>query len=136
MEPFWKKLSSERYREELRVHLGGPVPSPVMAIHRCKSLGDIETQPGVYLTVQTSHLDRLVRQRERPCRLFVGHAGWGPGQLENELRRGDWLTTVATENYIFGEHDELWAHVVRQIGWSILHPALRGKSVPNDASWN
>ena len=29
--------------------------------------------------------------RVRRARAFVGHAGWGPGQLDGELERGDWI---------------------------------------------
>src|SRR5690242_5352079 len=27
----------------------------------------------------------------RAGRAFLGHAGWGPGQLDGELERGDWI---------------------------------------------
>ena len=34
--------------------------------------------------------------RRRPTgRAFVGHAGWGPGQLDGELERGDWILEPA-----------------------------------------
>lgn len=38
-----------------------------------------------------------------PEQLFVtlGYAGWGAGQLENELAQNAWLTVAAQENIIF-----------------------------------
>lgn len=37
----------------------------------------------------------------RVAMLALGYAGWGPGQLETELGRNDWLTADAHERIIF-----------------------------------
>ena len=36
-------------------------------------------------------------------RFFAGYAGWAPGQLEDELRRGDWVVIKALPNLVFSE---------------------------------
>ena len=36
-------------------------------------------------------LERLAAATERR-RVFAGHAGWGPGQLDAEIENGDWIT--------------------------------------------
>ncbi|HET7874251.1 MAG TPA: YqgE/AlgH family protein, partial [Methylomirabilota bacterium] len=39
----------------------------------------------------------------------LGYAGWGPGQLEAELDRGDWITVPADEDLVFGQnYDTKW----------------------------
>ncbi|MGD8644353.1 MAG: YqgE/AlgH family protein [Chromatiales bacterium] len=46
-------------------------------------------------------------------RVFIGHAGWAPGQLEHELARGDWLLVPATDDTIWtpGTGD-LWQRLI------------------------
>lgn len=36
-------------------------------------------------------------------RVYAGHAGWAPDQLEHEIMRGDWITIKADVNKIFAE---------------------------------
>ena len=36
-------------------------------------------------------------------RAFAGHAGWGPGQLEAEIARGDWIVMPAKADQVFSE---------------------------------
>ncbi len=42
-------------------------------------------------------------------RLFIGYAGWAPGQLDYELGRGSWRVVPATDELVFAaEPRELW----------------------------
>ena len=47
----------------------------------------------------------------------LGYAGWGPGQLENELAEGAWLLAPAEGRVVFDVPcDEMWTYVVRSLG--------------------
>ena len=97
-----------------RVYFGGPVEfesvwflfraskPPAHAIRACD---------GVYLSASRELLLRLL-DRERPMdglRIFVGHSGWGPGQLEAEIARGDWTLARAESSAIFsGKSEHPW----------------------------
>jgi putative transcriptional regulator len=53
----------------------------------------------------------------RSGRAFVGHAGWGPSQLDDEIERGDWILEPALLADAFtGRADELWASVLTRKG--------------------
>jgi putative transcriptional regulator len=53
------------------------------------------------------------------ARAFAGHAGWGPGQLDDELDRGDWILEPATVDDAFTEDPgELWSAVLSRKGGS------------------
>ena len=53
------------------------------------------------------------------ARAFAGHAGWGPGQLDDELERGDWILEAATVDDAFTPApEELWAAVLARKGGS------------------
>jgi len=55
----------------------------------------------------------------RQGRAFVGHAGWGPGQLDDELERGDWITEPARREDAFSDDAmELWQSVLTRMGGS------------------
>jgi putative transcriptional regulator len=50
-------------------------------------------------------------------RIFAGYAGWGSGQLEDELAREDWILEPARNDDAFTEApEELWADVLRRKG--------------------
>lgn len=53
----------------------------------------------------------------RRARVFAGHAGWGPGQLEEELAEEAWIVEAPRREEIFCEDPEaLWAAVLRRKG--------------------
>jgi putative transcriptional regulator len=50
-------------------------------------------------------------------RAFVGHAGWGAGQLDDELERGDWILEPARlEDAFCAEPEALWPSVLARKG--------------------
>ncbi|MEO5678052.1 MAG: YqgE/AlgH family protein [Acidimicrobiales bacterium] len=53
-----------------------------------------------------------------PVRVFAGHAGWGPLQLEDEVDEGAWVVCDASSaDVLDAEPDRLWGRVVeRQAG--------------------
>jgi putative transcriptional regulator len=54
-------------------------------------------------------LARLAGQSEVPFRVYAGYSGWSPGQLENEIARGDWLVRPGDANFVFFDGDRrLW----------------------------
>jgi putative transcriptional regulator len=60
--------------------------------------------------------DEIVPQTTRR-RIFAGYAGWGSGQLEDELAREDWILEEALNDDAFTEAPgELWADVLRRKG--------------------
>jgi putative transcriptional regulator len=66
-------------------------------------------------------------------RAFVGHAGWGPGQLDAELERGDWILEPARREDTFAADPEgLWPNVLARKGGSY---ALLAR-MPEDPSVN
>ena len=45
-------------------------------------------------------------------RVYAGHAGWAPGQLEHEIMRGDWVTIKADVKMIFAEEPaRIWPSI-------------------------
>ncbi|MCW5558292.1 MAG: YqgE/AlgH family protein [Verrucomicrobiae bacterium] len=72
--------------------------------------------------------------RELPLRVFAGYAGWGPGQLDDEMAREAWLSEPATMDLVFGTPPSLlWGQILRSRGdWQ---SRLLAES-PDDLSWN
>jgi putative transcriptional regulator len=51
------------------------------------------------------------------ARVFLGHAGWGPGQLEAELAEGAWITEPAGPDDVFATAPrELWRSLLERKG--------------------
>jgi putative transcriptional regulator len=66
-------------------------------------------------------------------RIFVGYAGWGPGQLEQELSAGGWLVLeLEPEDPFTPDPSQLWARVLRRQGGRTAMFAL----APEDPSTN
>ena len=66
-------------------------------------------------------------------RVFAGYAGWGPGQLDAELGRDDWILEPAQASDVFSdEPDELWGSVLERKGGQY---ALLAR-MPDDPSQN
>ena len=115
--------------------IGGPVqPSGVIVLGQFEDPGDAALlafdDVGV-LATGSSMLDAAAGLRI--SRAFVGHAGWGPGQLDMELERGDWiLEPAAYEDAFCPDPPALWSEVLARKGGSYALVAR----MPPDPSLN
>jgi putative transcriptional regulator len=65
----------------------------------------------------TGEVSPDVRAALRRARVFVGHAGWGPGQLESELEAGAWIVEPASGEDVFTtQPSSLWRRVLQRKG--------------------
>ena len=132
----WSQVSDTPCSSDALLHLGGPVEGPLMALHHSQDLADAQIVSGVYFTPEPAKIQQLVGSDEIPARLFVGYAGWGAGQLENELREGSWFTCRATSEFVFDQFDDLWETVFKQLGKNSPLSALNIRHVPPDPRMN
>lgn len=75
---------------------------------------------GVCLTTSRDVLEKLCSD-DRPERavLALGYAGWGAGQLEQELMANAWITAPASINLVFDHAFETkWSRALASIGVS------------------
>jgi putative transcriptional regulator len=105
-------LASLAPEDEL-VHIGGPVsPDTVVA------LGEFEDpeEAAQIVVGGLGVIDPDAPGAElRRLRVYAGHAGWGPGQLEAELERDAWIVEDASPEDPFREGD-IWAELLRRRG--------------------
>ncbi|MEO2021935.1 MAG: YqgE/AlgH family protein [Pirellulaceae bacterium] len=132
----WPVISEETCDSDARINNGGPVDGPLMAVHMSTFLSEEEIVPGVHLATQKDNIHRLITHSNKPFRVFSGYAGWGPGQLDQELEAGGWLTTPAESTDVFSEPDKMWKRVSQNIGRAILLADIPEKLIPEDPSVN
>jgi putative transcriptional regulator len=107
-----------------------------MVLHQRPLLSNATALPEVYLTQSTELIEQLVDCTEGPMRFFLGYAGWGPGQLENELEVGAWLTLPATADHVFSERELDWDLLLRRAGSANFYSSLGFPHVPSDPNVN
>ncbi|MGI9458049.1 MAG: YqgE/AlgH family protein [Aeoliella sp.] len=135
----WESLGEPECDNDDHLYLGGPVPGPLVALHAAEELGEKRVLPGLYMSVQRDCIEQLVRTPEINVRLYSGHAGWGDGQLEGELKAGGWHTVAAAADDVLRDDDateSLWADVLQRISLDILMPGVSPDDLPPDPSWN
>jgi putative transcriptional regulator len=118
-----------------RVHTGGPVqPTAVMIVAEFDDTEHAATLvlDRVGFVTADADFDTLGADVSR-VRVFAGMAGWGPGQLEAELERDDWIVEPATPDDVFDmDADGLWSAVLERKGGQYALVAR----MPTDPSLN
>ncbi len=112
------RIQQLRQRTE-RLYLGGPVSTsaifvllrtlqPNNTMHRIA--GDIYFSTGENAFSRPQKSAALIARRT-----YAGYVGWTPGQLQNEISRGDWLMVHTHPAIIFEENTEsLWHRLTKR----------------------
>ena len=107
---------------EIRVHFGGPVEHARGFVLHSGDYGGSGTTLKVDdrfgMTATLDILEEIAAGRGPEASfLALGYAGWGPGQLEDEIGRNGWLTCEAAPEIVFAErNDDKWSRALRTLG--------------------
>lgn len=108
---------------DIRVHFGGPVERGrgfVLHTPDYSANGGGTMQVGAaYGMTATQDILTALASGVGPgsALLALGYSGWGPGQLESEIARNDWLTCDAVPDLVFSDDDGgKWAGALRRLG--------------------
>lgn len=112
---------------ELLAYFGGPVEPQLGTVLFAADDADLPAPgeaattsrvlPGMALTQHIGDLAGLASTPPPDLRLVLGYAGWGDGQLEQELLRNDWMIAPASVRLLFdGDPATLWARAFASIG--------------------
>lgn len=105
----------------LPLYFGGPVQPergwillpepPEDAAHRA-------ILEGLYLSASPDVLRAVLEAAPEPrARVLAGYAGWGPGQLDDELAQSAWLMGDVDIDIVFDtEADRMWETAIRRLG--------------------
>lgn len=113
---------------------GGPVERTVpVLLAEVADAGLIDVPVFGSIGFLTAEVPIDVRPSVLRARVFAGHAGWGPGQLEAELEGDSWIVEEATEEDVFTRSpDELWRRILERKG----PPYAAMARIPFDPSMN
>ena len=103
------------------VFVGGPVqPAALSYLHSDSFLLEANILPNLTLGHSLESLVEIAGSLSptRQVRVFAGYAGWSPGQLDDEMKRGAWLVHPASIDSVFCPQPEaLWSAILRTQGW-------------------
>lgn len=107
--------------ERIDVHFGGPVESGRgFVLHSPEYMKEttLVVDNHVALTATVDILRDMV-EGLGPERTLValGYAGWGPGQLDSEIKANGWLHVPADDDLVFGQGMETkWEQAMTKLG--------------------
>ncbi|UCF57927.1 MAG: YqgE/AlgH family protein [Deltaproteobacteria bacterium] len=112
------------------LYIGGPV-----ARNRLLLLIRSDTEPegshrvfeDIYVSSNRTVFQRMIEEGKGKLRVYTGHAGWAPGQLEGEISRGDWHILPADRETIFDKApSEIWPELIRRSSGSWVRMQMPG----------
>ena len=115
---------------DMPVYLGGPVHlGEVFILHGSPFdwQGSLQITPTLAMSNTRDILEAVALGRgPKSFLISLGCAGWGPGQLESEIKENAWLTTPVFEENLFELPVELrWEEAVKKMG---IDPRLLSSS--------
>ncbi|MFC3000473.1 YqgE/AlgH family protein [Falsiroseomonas tokyonensis] len=114
------KLDPVPPARRIRLTQGGPVEGGrgfVLHTADWETEGSLKVMDGLALTASVEILKAIAEGGgPRQGVLALGYAGWGPGQLDEEIQRNAWLSVPADEALLFAEEPEqLWRQALAKL---------------------
>ncbi|RMF37851.1 MAG: YqgE/AlgH family protein [Planctomycetota bacterium] len=121
-----------------QLYVGGPSAGPLVAIHDNVSHAEFQVGDGLCFTASLGKLRDLLAESSEGAnlKLVIGQVGWKAGQLDTQLRQGNWYVLPADPRIVFAEHDQMWRRAMRQVGDYYLAMITGCRGVPRRPDYN
>tara|TARA_B100000131_G_scaffold82960_1_gene79937 strand:+ start:4064 stop:4618 length:555 start_codon:yes stop_codon:yes gene_type:complete len=117
-------INSDHFENiKMKLNFGGPIlVEKIMALH--KNELKIKTTIPLNKEIAISSGEEIIREIEKGInldyKLFCGHSGWSPGQLEKEIENGDWLLQSSKIDLLFNlPAKKIWEIATKSLGVNI-----------------
>ena len=115
------KSENKKNDVDFPFHIGGPLNQNngfILHTNDYKNKSTIKVSSNVCLTVSTEILVDIARNKG-PNNFFIslGYSGWGPGQLEEEIKNNSWINIKEELDLIFDvEAEKKWDKAIKITG--------------------
>lgn len=120
----------EVFDNEGAIFLGGPVMVDlILMLHDEKKLEEssYKISENLFLSNNTGFNQNEIRISNK--KFISGYAGWSKGQLENEIKNGDWIVQKAKNDLIFGtDCEKIWNNATESLGFNYDDLSINGGS--------
>jgi putative transcriptional regulator len=115
-------ISGSASAQDMIVHFGGPVETGRgFVLHSADYASNLHTlavPEGFGMTATLDILEEIAQGNgPKHALMMLGYAGWGPGQLENEIAQNAWLTGDSSPNLVFQvPAPQMWTAALESLG--------------------
>ena len=119
-----KIANNEPAIDHQSIYLGGPVQCERgFVLHKPHGNWEVTLKVTEHIGITSSRdiLEALANgQGPEDCLIALGYAGWGPGQLEQEMAQNAWLSVPADDRIIFATpYEQRWERAAALTGVDI-----------------
>ena len=119
----------ETINNERVIFFGGPVMGNfTLLLHDEKKLEDTSHKIAENLFLSNNGFtNNKIRISNK--KFISGYAGWSKGQLENEIKNGDWIVQKARDDLIFEtDCEKIWNNAIKSLGFNYDDLSINGGS--------
>ncbi len=118
------------------LHEGGLKGGPVIILHPFNTFGEIEVEPGLFLSANSETISKIVNLGDDRYRIYCGITAWSHEQLAKEFDSGLWYPMDADVLDVLAGEEILWERAILQYGRSIMCDILGVSELHGNPLWN
>lgn len=104
----------------IKLWSGGPVDPQrgwILTTEEPDGVDYLRLADGLFLSTSPELLRQVIETASSRARVLTGYAGWGPGQLDEELAMSAWLTMDVDLDLLFNTPaSSMWEVALRRLG--------------------
>ncbi len=115
------KDNTKNLEKEFSFHIGGPLSQNngfILHSSDYKSINTLKISKNVKMTCSTEIINDIARN-QGPTKFFIslGYSGWGPGQLEYEIKQNSWININEELDFLFDmDTEKKWTNAIKRTG--------------------